>query len=37
LNSKKYPGALADTDLNLVVAQIGVELKMVYKGRNKKH
>jgi len=37
LNSKKYPGALADTDHNLVVAQIGVELKMVYKGRNKKH
>jgi len=30
-------GADAETDHNLVVARIRVKLKIVYKGRNKKH
>jgi len=37
LNSKMYPGADADTDHNLVATKIRVKLKIVCKGRSKKH
>jgi len=39
LNSKTYPGVEADTYHNLVpvATRIRVKLKIVYKGRSKKH
>ena len=37
LNSKTYPGADANTDHSLVAARIRSKLKIVYKGKNKKH
>jgi len=37
LNSNTYSGADADTDHNLVATRIRVKLKIVYKGRSKKH
>jgi len=37
LNSMTYPGADANTYHNLVATRMRIKLKIVYKGRSKKH